>query len=176
MKVLAFGMSKYKLSAVAKIPLDEAQIVIDEYFQAFPGISGLLNAFGRFGVKYGFIMTAKPFNRRRYYDYWEKYRDNDYWMGKIERASKNLPIQGSASDIAKLAVILIDRYIKDNQLTSKVKLVAQVHDQITTNVIDEYVDTWLPIMDKLMCDAANFIIPGDILGADTLCTGNCWSK
>ena len=173
---LAFGMSKFKLSAVAKIPLDEAQIVIDEYFKAFPGISGLLNAFGRFGVNHGFIMTAKPFNRRRYYDYWEKYRNNDYWMGKIERASKNLPIQGSASDIAKLAVILIDRYIKDNKLTNKVKLVAQVHDQITTNVVKEFADEWLLIMDKLMCDAANFVIPGDLLGADTCNTGIMWSK
>lgn len=173
---LVYGMSKYKLSATAKITLEEAQEVIDDYFRSFPGISGILSAFGRFGVNHGFIMTSKPFNRRRYYDYWEERRDNSYWMGKVERASKNMPFQGTAADITKLAIILIDWYIKDNGLQDKVRLVAQVHDQVTTNAVEEYADEWLGMLDKLMCDAASFIVPDNLLGADTTNTGFCWSK
>lgn len=178
---LAFGMTKFKLSALAKnnkidLSLDEAQQTIDDYFSAFPGIKGILNAFGKYGVDHGYIMTSKPFLRRRYYDYWERKRDSDYWMSKVERASKNVPIQGTAADITKIALCLIKWYIEDNKLENKVKLVAQVHDQITTNVIEEYAEEWKGILDKLMCEAAAFIIPSGLLGADTQITGKCWSK
>ena len=173
---LAFGMSKYKLSAVAKISLEEAQETIDDYFAAFPGIAGLLNAFGKYGLEHGYIMTAKPFNRRRYFEDFYRIEWDKKYSGVIERASKNMPIQGSASDICKIALILMYWNIKDNNLWDKAKIVAQVHDQISTNAKKEFAKEWLNIVHKCMCDAANFIIPGDILGADTNNTGNCWSK
>jgi DNA polymerase I-like protein with 3'-5' exonuclease and polymerase domains len=91
---LVYGMSKYKLSATAKVSLEEAQETIDRYFLAFPGIAGILNAFGAYGVRNGFIMTSKPFLRRRYYDYWDGNQHDRKMMGKIERASKNMPFQG----------------------------------------------------------------------------------
>jgi DNA polymerase-1 len=169
-------MSKYKLSATAKVSLEEAQETIDRYFLAFPGIAGILNAFGAYGVKNGFIMTPKPFLRRRYYDYWEGNQHDRKMMGRIERASKNMPFQGGAGDITKLALCLMDWTIKDNNLQDRVKLVCQVHDQLTTNVRDDYVDEWLPIMDKCMTDAADFILPAGLLKAETLCTGSMWSK
>ena len=56
------------------------------------------------------------------------------------------------------------------------KLVAQVHDQVTTNARADYADEWLGMLDKLMCDAASFIVPDNLLGADTTNTGNSWSK
>lgn len=169
-------MSKYKLSATAKVSLEEAQETIDRYFTAFPGISGILAAFGAYGVRNGFIMTSKPFLRRRYYDYWEGNQHDRKIMGKIERASKNMPFQGTSGDITKLALCLMYWNIKENNLWNKVKLVCQVHDQLTTNVVDDYVDEWLVVMDKCMCDAADFILPPGLLKAETLCTGNMWSK
>lgn len=173
---LVYGMSKYKLAATAKVSLEEAQETIDRYFAAFPGISGILAAFGAYGVRNGFIMTSKPFLRRRYYDYWEGNQHDRKIMGKIERASKNMPFQGTSGDITKLALCLMYWYTKDNNLWDKVKLVCQVHDQLTTNVRDDYIDEWLVIMDKCMCDAADFILPAGLLKAETLCTNSCWSK
>ena len=173
---LIYGMSKFKLSATAKVSLEEAQETIIDYFNSFPGIGGILDAFGAYGVKHGFIMTSKPFLRRRYYDYWEGNQWDRKIMGKIDRASRNMPFQGTAGDITKLALVLMYWHIKDNNLWDKLKLVCQVHDQLTTNCREDYVQEWLPIMDKLMCDAADYILPAGLLKAETLDTGNCWSK
>lgn len=85
------GMSKFKLSATLKISLEEAAQLINDYFKAFPAIGGKLDQFGAFGVAKGYIVTAPPFRRIRFFDYWDKYKDNEYWMGKVERASKNTP-------------------------------------------------------------------------------------
>jgi DNA polymerase I-like protein with 3'-5' exonuclease and polymerase domains len=82
----------------------------------------------------------------------------------------------TSGDITKLALCLMYWTIQDSNLWDKVKLVCQVHDQLTTNVRDDYVDEWLGIMDKCMCDAADFILPAGLLKAETLCTGNMWSK
>jgi len=169
-------MSKFKLSATAKVSLEEAQETIDRYFKAFPGISGILTAFGNYGVRNGFIMTSKPFLRRRYYDYWDGNQHDRKLMGKIERASKNMPFQGTSGDITKLALCLMDWYIKDNNLQNRVKIVCQVHDQLTTNVREDYIEEWLPIMDKCMTDAADFILPAGLLRAETLDTGLHWTK
>lgn len=172
---LAYGMSKFKLSATLKITIEEAAQLIEDYFRAFPAIGGKLDMFGRFGVQNGYIMTAPPFKRIRWYDYWEERRDNDYWMGKVERASKNTPIQGTAADMMKLATIFIRRYIREHKLRDRVRLVAQVHDQQTCNVVEDYAEEWIPIMDELMRKAAKVIIPSGLLKAETT-VSPVWTK
>jgi DNA polymerase I-like protein with 3'-5' exonuclease and polymerase domains len=172
---LAYGMSEFRLAASEKISVDEAKVLINNYFKAFPAIEGMLKSLGRFGVSFGYIMTPPPFSRKRYFDYWESKRGDGYWMGKVERASKNTPIQGCAADMMKTALVLIRWYIKDNSLRDLVMLVCQVHDQQVTEAREDYADTWKPILDKLMCDAAKFIIPSGLLTADTNITSK-WQK
>lgn len=101
---LAYGMSKFKLSATMRIPLKEAQALIDLYFATFPKIKTVLNALGRFGVENGFIKTLFPFGRKRWFPYWrlQKVHIKEHLggqynsdLGAIERASKNMPFQGS---------------------------------------------------------------------------------
>lgn len=177
-------MSKYKLSGTLDITLDEAAALIADYFKAFPKIKGLLDYLGRFGVKNGWIMTLQPFVRKRWYAEWSEYahRIDDYLsgdyvhtLGEIERASKNMPIQGSAADIAKLSLCLIRWYIQDNNLDDKVKIVAQVHDQNTTIVKEDFAEEWKLVLHQMMLDAALVVIPNGLLGADTTITDK-WSK
>jgi DNA polymerase I-like protein with 3'-5' exonuclease and polymerase domains len=172
---LAYGMSEFRLAGAEKISVLEAKELIDNYFKAFPSIGGLLTNLGRFGVHFGYIMTPAPYYRKRYYDYWAEKRSSEYWMGKVERASKNMPIQGCAADMMKTALVLMRWYIKDHSIRDRVKLVCQVHDQQVTEAREDYADEWRPIMDKLMCDAAKFIIPSGLLTADTQITDK-WQK
>ena len=174
--MLVFGGSKYRLSAVAKISLDEAAKTIEDYFNAFPGISGILDAFARFGLSHGYIMTAKPFNRRRYFEDFYKAEYDKKIAGSIERKSKNQPVQGSMADVCKLALILMYWQIKDNNLWNKVKLVAQVHDQISANTCKSISNKWQKIMHKCMIEAGELVIPGGLLDADTTNTKSVWSK
>jgi DNA polymerase I-like protein with 3'-5' exonuclease and polymerase domains len=172
---LAYGMSKFKLSSTLGISVDEAAQLIEDYFKAFPSIGGKLEQFAKFGRATGSIVTSPPFLRRRWFDYWEERKDSDYWMGKVERASKNTPIQGTAADMMKLALCLMRWEIVDNKLRDRVQLVAQVHDQQTVNTREDYAEQWSTRMDELMREAALFIIPSGLLGAETTISP-VWTK
>ena len=171
---LAYGMSKYKLSATAKVTLEEAQQTITDYFQAFPGISKTLDQFGQFGRKKGYIVTPPPFSRKRYYGNWHP-RLDEKELGKIERASKNMPIQGGAADCTKLALSLVYWKIEELGWWDKVRLVAAVHDQITTTCKQEIAEEWKGYLHQAMLDAALVVIPSGQLGAET-CITEKWSK
>lgn len=97
-------MSDIKLAATLKITKREASKLIEDYFRAFPRIKKLLAFLGRFGVENGYSMTMAPFFRKRYYPDWSSVKqyipaflgDIEYnkTLGEIERASKNMPVQG----------------------------------------------------------------------------------
>lgn len=172
--MLAYGGSKHKLSSTAKISLEEAQQTIDDYFLAFPGIQKTLDAFGNYGVKKGHMVTPPPFSRKRYYGDWKP--NLDRWeASKIDRQSRNTPIQGGAADITKLALVLTYQEIKTHNLWDKVRLVACVHDQITTTCQESVAEEWKVLLHQSMLDAALVVIPSGQLGAETMVTYK-WSK
>lgn len=182
---LAYGMSEIKLAAELKISRNEALGLLNRFFQVFPGIKATLDFLGQFGVINGYIMTLAPFNRKRWFPYWKEYllyRDAHIQgikyiptLGEIERASKNQPIQGSAADMMKVAMVLVRNYIRDNDLRAIVKLQAQVHDQLTTKTTNEFADQWITIFDNLMFEAGKLIIPTGMLKAETL-KSPVWTK
>jgi DNA polymerase-1 len=182
---LAYGMSKFKLSASMKIDLKAAEGLIEDYFREFPRIGRTLRQLGMFGVTNGYIQTLAPFFRKRWFPYWKYARNGidahikdvqyDSTLGSIERASKNMPIQGTSADMTKTAIWLIFEYIHAHGLSDRVKLVMQVHDQLTTRVREDYAMTWKPILHDLMLQAGKFSIPNGLLGADTNIT-KVWSK
>ena len=94
-------------------------------------------------------------------------------IGSIERASKNTPIQGASADMTKLALVLIYRYIRENDVPAK--LVMTVHDQIDTICEDSYTKTWKKQMTNLMEQAAKLIVTNGLLKADTNIS-KTWSK
>lgn len=182
---LCYGMTEFKLSGELDITLKEAKALIQQYFIVFPSIGAVLDFMGRFGVLNGYIMTLAPFNRKRFFPYWREYSGyiqpylagsiNISNLGEIERASKNHPIQGTSADIVKVAMWHIRNYIKECKLRDKVKFQANVHDQITTIARDDFKDQWKPILNQLMWEAGNLIIPTGILKAEVQITPT-WSK
>lgn len=182
---LAYGMSQFKLAATLKISVKEAEALIDKYFKTFPKIGGKLKALGHFAVKFGYIMTLEPYKRKRWYPVWHNVKEaiefhikeieHNKTLGAIERTGKNTPIQGGSADMTKLALVLIRRYINQNNLRDKVKLVMQVHDQITTLAKKEFAEEWKVILTRLMEQAAKVVIPTGLLKAETNITTR-WEK
>jgi len=182
---LAYGMSEFLLAGTLRIPLKEAKKLIEDYFKAFPGIGKLLDFLGDFGVRNGYIQTIWPYYRRRWFPNWQFYKgfidahllSAQYHpgLGEIERASKNAPIQGTSADMVKLAMRDIYNYIHENNISHKVHLKMQVHDQLDTAATNEFKDEWKPILTSLMEAAAKVFIPSGLLKADTSITSR-WSK
>jgi len=157
---LAYGMSKFKLSETLKISVQEADKLIRKYFTAFPKIKRFLELLGEFGKKNGFICTFAPYRRIRWFDAWKPNLKMDTegfkTLGRIERASKNTPIQGTGADMIKLAMVKIRKYIKLNNYPAY--LVTQVHDEIGVEVEDAKAEEWMYIQSKLMEAAGAEII------------------
>ena len=174
---LAYGMGPFKLADTLQISKQAAVDLIDEYFKAFPSIKGFLEKLGNFGKQYGYIKTFPPFNRKRWFSTWYpriwNNRSSIMEVGSIERASKNTPIQGASADMTKLALVIIHKHIKENNLP--VKMVMTVHDQIDTICNDSYTKTWKKQMTLLMEQAAKTIVTNGLLKADTHIS-KTWSK
>lgn len=174
---LPYGMSVYKLSGELKITVPEAQALMDKFFTVFPAIGKCLTNLGGYGIQTGTIKTMAPFNRKRWFPKWDKVRDRiqEHMMGiryngilgEIERASRNMPIQGSAADQCKLALVYLRRYINDNKLRDKVKLSMQIHDEILCEVVNEFADEWAIRLQLIMEQAAKVIITSGLLKVDT---------
>jgi len=174
---LAYGMGPNKLADTLNISIDDAKILIEKYFEAFPSIKGFLDKLGNFGKKFGYIKTFPPYNRKRWFSNWYPKiwinKSSMMELGSIERASKNTPIQGASADMTKLALILMRDYIKITDCP--VKLVMTVHDQIDTICKNDYIDTWTVKMQELMELAANQIVTNGLLKAEVT-VSNCWEK
>jgi len=162
---LAYGMSEFKLADTMDCSVKEAKSLIEEYFRTFPKIEAFLGVLGRFGLRHGYIQTFAPFYRRRYYDEHYKVEYDKKIAGDIERASKNMPIQGGSADMTKLAMVYIREEIIRNKW--KVKMVMTVHDQIDTIAHKSCAEDWKVKMTELMEAAAKVILPSGRLKAET---------
>ena len=162
---LAYGMGPHKLADTLLINIKEAERLIQKYFTAFPAIKNFLESLGNYGKWNGYIRTYAPYRRIRWFEEWQGINTDKAMLGKIERASKNTPIQGSGADMCKSALVIVRNYIHDNKLP--VKLVMTVHDQIDTIVHESYKDEWCTKLQELMEQSTLDIIPSGLLKAET---------
>ena len=162
---LAYGMGPHKLADTLLISIKEAERLIQKYFTAFPAIKNFLESLGNYGKWNGYIRTYAPYRRIRWFEEWQGINTDKAMLGKIERASKNTPIQGSGADMCKSALVIVRNYIHDNKLP--VKLVMTVHDQIDTIVHESYKDEWCTKLQELMEQSTLDIIPSGLLKAET---------
>ncbi|AKK28281.1 DNA polymerase I [Mycobacterium sp. EPa45] len=125
---LAYGLSAYGLSAQLKISTEEAKVQMEQYFNRFGGIRDYLRDIVDQARKDGYTSTV--FGRRRYLP--ELDSSNRQVREAAERAALNAPIQGSAADLIKVAMINVDSAIKENGLSSRMLL--QVHDELLFEV------------------------------------------
>ncbi|OBK21153.1 DNA polymerase I [Mycobacterium asiaticum] len=121
---LAYGLSAYGLAAQLKISTEEAKVQMDQYFNRFGGVRDYLFAVVEQARKDGYTSTV--LGRRRYLP--ELDSSNRQVREAAERAALNAPIQGSAADLIKVAMIEVDKAIKEAGLTSRMLL--QVHDEL----------------------------------------------
>lgn len=170
---LAYGMTSTKLADTLGISVNDAKTLIAAYFKSFPRIEHFLEELAAFGRETGMCFTYPPYRRRRIEPLFEKAKYDEGLMGSWERKCKNTPIQGTAADMTKEALIRCRRIIKQYKLP--VKLVGQVHDQIDTLAKDEFAEKWAKALDKIMCDSAKTIIPSGLLKAETGIT-EFWTK
>jgi DNA polymerase-1 len=168
---LSYGMSEFKLADTMQIPVTEAKGIIKQFFSIVPGVERFLNALGNFGKTKGFIRSARPFLRIRWFP---TYKSNDFaTLGQIERASKNTPIQATNADIIKLAMVNIDNLIVKNNYP--VQIVMQVYDELQTICKEEFAESWKVILQKEMIDAAKVVIKTIPVEVDCKIS-QCWSK
>jgi DNA polymerase-1 len=161
---LAYGLSAFGLSQQLKIDTGEARGLMDEYFETFGGIRDYLAGVVDEARKTGFTETIM--GRRRYLP--DLTSDNRQRREMAERMALNAPIQGSAADIIKVAMLNVDRAITDGGLQSRMLL--QVHDELVFEVAPGEHDALESLVREQMAAAADLTVPLDV----SVGTGASW--
>ncbi len=161
---IIYGQSAFGLSQNLNIPRKEAAEIIEQYFTQYPGIKRYMNDTMNFARENGYVETIM--GRRRYL------RDinsaNAIMRGFAERNAINAPIQGSAADLIKIAMINIYKDIKDQNLQSKITM--QVHDELVFDVLKTEVAAMKKIITHRMKTAIKTNVPIEI----EIGEGNNW--
>jgi DNA polymerase I len=150
---IIYGISAFGLSQRLNIPRTEAKEFIDGYFENFPKIKGFMDNQIELARNQGFVQTIK--GRKRYLS--DINSANAIVRGMAERNAINAPIQGSAADIIKIAMINIYRAIEREKLKSK--MVLQVHDELNFDVYKPELERIKAIVKKEMEEAVEIGVP-----------------
>ena len=132
---IIYGISAFGLSERLSIPRGEAKELIDSYFETYPKVKEYMNACIDRAKERGYILTE--FKRRRYLP--DINSRNATVRGYAERNAVNAPIQGTAADIIKVAMVAIDCRLREEQLQTK--MILQVHDELNFSVPQRELDT-----------------------------------
>lgn len=128
---IVYGISDWGLAEQISCPVQEAKTIINQFYAFYPEIKKYFDDIISFATENGYVKTL--FNRRRYIP--EIQSDNHQTREFGKRAAMNAPIQGTAADLIKIAMIEIDKKIKENNLKSC--LVLQIHDELIFKVYDD---------------------------------------
>ena len=161
---LVYGLSAFGLSQQLKISAGEAKRIMDNYFERFGGVKRYLDHVVEVAKETGYTETL--YGRRRYLP--ELNSSNRVARENAERAALNAPIQGTAADIIKLAMLRVDREITRQQLASRVLL--QVHDELVVEVAPGELEQVTELVEREMDAAAQLRVPLDVSAG----TGDNW--
>jgi DNA polymerase-1 len=153
---LAYGLSSFGLSVQLDISPAEAQSLMDTYFQRFGGIRDYLKTVVEQARKVGYTETIM--GRRRYLP--DLMSDNRQRREVAERMALNAPIQGSAADIIKLAMLKVQSAIKEQELQSR--LLLQIHDELILEVVKGEEDALTTLVMREMGAAYPLRAPLDV--------------
>ncbi|MET4059314.1 DNA polymerase-1 [Arthrobacter sp. UYP6] len=153
---LVYGLSSFGLSKQLAIPVDEARTLMRDYFSRFGAVRDYLRGVVEQARKDGFTSTIE--GRRRYLP--DLSSDNRQLREMAERAALNAPIQGSAADIIKKAMLGVDVEIKTQGLKSRMLL--QVHDELVLEVAPGERDAVEKLVREQMGSAADLSVPLDV--------------
>lgn len=147
---IIYGISAFGLANQLSIERSEAGDYIKKYFERFPGIKDYMESTKAFARDKGYVETI--FGRRAHYP--EIRSSNPSMRAFNERAAINAPIQGSAADIIRRAMIQIEPALASSGLSERVRMLLQVHDELIFEVEDEAVDSAMPVIVDIMENAA----------------------
>jgi len=150
---IAYGQGAFGLSQNLGIPRGEAKQIIDDYFAQFPGVRGYMDEQIEFAREHGYVKTM--LGRRRYLP--DITSANQTVRASAERVAINAPMQGTAADIIKLAMVRIHARIKHEKLNSR--LLLQVHDELVFDVQLAEVDAVQRLVRELMEGALTLEVP-----------------
>jgi DNA polymerase-1 len=147
---IIYGISAFGLANQLSIERSEAGEYIKRYFERFPGIKDYMEATKAFAREHGYVETI--FGRRAHYP--EIKSSNPSVRAFNERAAINAPIQGSAADVIRRAMIQIEPALAKAGLGEKVRMLLQVHDELIFEVEDDVIDQAMPVILHTMEHAA----------------------
>jgi len=150
---IIYGITAFGLSQRLGVKRGEAKEIIDNYFEQFPDIKTYMDSMIDFARENGYVETIK--NRKRHLK--DINSRNAPIRGFAERNAINAPIQGSAADIIKIAMINIRKEMQLRNLKSK--LLLQVHDELVFDLFNEEKDVMLELVEKNMSGAVNLKVP-----------------
>ena len=161
---IVYGISSFGLSQDLSITRKEAAKYIEDYFHTYPGIKAFLDDVVAHAKENGYVKTL--FGRRRPVP--ELASSNFMQRSFGERVAMNAPIQGTAADIMKIAMIGVNKRLKEQKMKSR--LVLQVHDELLIETHHTEIDTVKEILREEMEQAAVLAVPLEI----DMHTGNNW--
>ena len=150
---LIYGMSAFGLARQLSIPRSDAQDYIDLYFERYPGVRAYMDSVREQAAGDGYVETI--FGRRLYLP--DITASNFQRRQGAERAAINAPMQGSAADIIKLAMIDVDGWLMESGIDAK--MIMQVHDELVLEVREDLVPKVMAIVDEKMSSAAELDVP-----------------
>ena len=163
---LAYGLSAYGLSQQLRVSVDEASDLMEEYFKEFGGIRDYLKSVVAKASLEGY--TGTMMGRRRYLP--DLTSDNRQRRQMAERMALNAPIQGSAADVIKVAMLAVDRELSGSGLKSR--MILQVHDELMIEVAPGELPAVQPLVRSAMAGAASLRVPLEV----SVGTGRSWAE
>jgi len=150
---LIYGMGEFGLASNLGITRDAAKAYIDRYFTRYPGVAGYMETIRAQANEQGYVETV--FGRR-------------IWLPDLrgakgprraaaERAAINAPVQGTAADLIKMAMVAVDDWLAAERL--RTQLVMQVHDELVLDVPADEVELVVGSLPRLMCSVAELSVP-----------------
>ncbi len=161
---IVYGISSFGLSQDLSITRKEAAQYIEDYFKTYPGIKSFLDDTVKHAKEMGYVVTL--FGRRRPVP--ELSSSNFMQRSFGERVAMNAPIQGTAADIIKIAMIGVHRRLKERQMKSR--LVLQVHDELLIEAYQPELEEGKSILKEEMEQAVSLDVPLDV----DMHTGENW--
>jgi DNA polymerase-1 len=169
-------MSEFKLADTINVSVDKAKEIISMFFAVVPNVKKFLDMLGTLGRKRGYIRSAPPYRRIRWFPEWKEDIDpkKDFKiLGSIERKAKNMPIQGSNADIIKQALINVQNEIDTNNWP--VNILLSIYDEIVTECKEEKSHEWKDKLEEIMISTAREVLKKVPIKADCA-VSDYWKK
>lgn len=150
---LIYGMTAFGLARQLSVTCKEAQQYVDRYFQRYPGIMQYMQYIKNNANTYGYVSTLN--GRKLYLP--DIYSTNISQKKSAERSAINAPMQGTAADIIKKAMISIDCWLKEDKIP--VRMIMQVHDELVFEVQNNFIEIAVKKIKKLMEESFILDVP-----------------